>query len=91
MQRNVVILTSSWCVFAGTGSECYIESNSAGGYTMLINTPTYNVVTREVTNPQEMADATKDVPITLRGDGVACKAIPMVMRLYTFLILLMPD
>lgn len=43
---------------------------------MLINTPTYNVVTREVTNPQEMADATKDVPITLRGDGVACKAIP---------------
>ncbi|EAC1420436.1 TPA: fimbrial protein [Escherichia coli] len=72
----LLFLTSSWCVFAGTGSECYIESNSAGGYTMLINTPTYNVVTREVTNPQEMADATKDVPITLRGDGVACKAIP---------------
>ncbi|MFB4225503.1 fimbrial protein [Escherichia fergusonii] len=72
----LLFLTSSWCVFASTGSECYIESNSAGDYTMLINAPTYTVVTRQVTSPQEMADAVKDVPIVLRGDGIGCKAIP---------------
>ncbi len=57
---------------------------------MLINAPTYTVVTRQVTSPQEMADAVKDVPIVLRGMVLDVKLYQMVMKLYTFLILLMP-
>lgn len=72
----LLFLTSSWHVFAGTGAECYIESDSSGSYTVLINTPTYSVTTKQVTTTQEIADATRDVPIILRGSGVACKAIP---------------
>lgn len=62
--------------FAGTGSECYIESSSAGSYTIFINTPPYSVATQQVTTPYEISDAATDVPIVLRGDGIACKAIP---------------
>ncbi len=70
----LLFLASSWYVFAGTGSECYIESSSAGSYTIFINTPPYSVATQQVTTPYEISDAATDVPIVLRGDGIACKA-----------------
>lgn len=72
----LLFLASSWYVFAGTGSECYIESSSAGSYTIFINTPPYSVATQQVTTPYEISDAATDVPIVLRGDGIACKALP---------------
>lgn len=72
----LLFLASSWYVFAGTGSECYIESSSAGSYTIFINIPPYSVATQQVTTPYEISDAATDVPIVLRGDGIACKAIP---------------
>ncbi|VFS93055.1 fimbrial protein [Escherichia coli] len=86
----LLFLASSWYVFAGTGSECYIESSSAGSYTIFINTPPYSVATQQVTTPYEISDAATDVPIVLRVMELHVKPYQMAMRVYIFLIPLMP-
>lgn len=70
----VFFIATTFAAFANTGSECYIERNAAGYYDMMVSSVVYNVPTRQVTVPSEIA--AWDVPIVLRGDGIGCKAIP---------------
>ena len=86
----LLFLASSWYVFAGTGSECYIESSSAGSYTIFINTPPYSVATQQVTTPYEISEQPQMYQLYFGVMELHVKPYQMAMRVYIFLIPLMP-
>ncbi|EKI8155104.1 fimbrial protein [Escherichia coli] len=73
----LLFIATTCTAFANSYQECYIERYAEGDYMMKIPTGTYSVPTRMNTTVSELADATWDVPIVLRGtDPIGCKDIP---------------
>lgn len=72
----LLFIATTCTAFANSYQECYIERDSEGDYMMVIPTGTYSVPTRLNSTVTELADATWDVPIVLRGKGIGCKDIP---------------
>ncbi len=68
----LLFFTTSWYALA---NECYIERNAEGPYEMVINPNPFSIPTRMVTAPEEIAFATWDVHIDLRGDKIGCKSL----------------
>lgn len=68
----LLFFTTSWYALA---NECYIESNAEGPYDMVINPTPFSIQTRMVDAPEEIAFATWDSHINLRGDKIGCKSL----------------
>ncbi|HBD3625886.1 TPA: fimbrial protein [Escherichia coli] len=68
----LLFFTTSWYALA---NECYIESNAEGSYDMVINPTPFSIQTRMVDAPEEIAFATWDSHINLRGDKIGCKSL----------------
>ncbi|HHS6259165.1 TPA: fimbrial protein, partial [Escherichia coli] len=68
----LLFFTTSWYALA---NECYIERNAEGPYEMVITSKPFSIPTRMVTAPEEIAFATWDVHIDLRGDKIGCKSL----------------
>lgn len=81
----LLFIATTCTAFANSYQECYIERDSEGDYMMVIPTGTYSVPTRLNSTVTELADATWDVPIVLRGKASVVKTSLMEMQLYTFL------
>lgn len=67
----LLFFTASWYTLA---DDCFIESGAAGNYTMILPQQNYSIPTRMVTQPEEISDASREVPIKLKiADGIGCK------------------
>lgn len=68
----LLFFTTSWYALA---TECYIESNAAGAYDIVINPTPFSIQAADVTVPEEISFAVSDVHIDLRGDKIGCKSL----------------
>ena len=68
----LLFFTTSWYALA---NECYIERNAEGDYHMKISSTQLSLASQMVEVPTEIAEATWDVNIQLRGDAIGCKSL----------------